>query len=76
MYIMWRGLIMDGHATLTLTSLSLLYRFVNGLFIWALFLLRNTFLHAWSRLVMLCLELHYILSFDLYNVSMTLSDAT
>jgi hypothetical protein len=70
------GLIMDGHASLTLTSLSLLYRLVYVLYIWTLFSLLNTFCHAWSRLVPLCHELLYILNFDLYTVSMTLVDAT
>jgi hypothetical protein len=70
------GLVMDVQASLTLTSLSLLYRFGNVLYIWALFLLLNTFRHAWSRLFTLCLELHNILGFDLYIVSMTLVDAT
>jgi hypothetical protein len=69
------GLVMDGHISLTLTSLSLLYRLVNVLYIWTLFLLLNTFCHAWSRLVTLCQELLYIFSFDLYTVSMTLVDA-
>jgi hypothetical protein len=73
---MLRGLVMDGHASLTLTSLSLLYRFVNVLYIWTLFLLLNSFCHAWSRLVTVCHELLYIISFDLYTVSMTLVDAT
>jgi hypothetical protein len=73
---MWRGLAMAGHASLTLTSLSLLYRFVNIVYIWTLFLLLNTFRHAWSRLVTLCLELLYILGFDLYTLSMTLVDVS
>jgi hypothetical protein len=67
---------MDGHDSYTLTSLSLLYRFVNVLYVRTLFLLLNTFCHAWSRLVTLCHELLYILGFDLYTVSMTLVDAT
>jgi len=76
MYHILRCLVMDGHASLSLTSLSLLYRFVNVLYIWTLFLLLNTFCHEWSRLVTLCHELLYILGFDLYTVSMTLVDAT
>jgi hypothetical protein len=43
---------------------------------WTLFLLQNTFCHAWSRLVTLCHELLYNLGFDLYTVAMTLVDAT
>jgi hypothetical protein len=43
MYIMLRGLIMDGHNSLILTYLSLLYRFANVLHIWNLFLLLKTF---------------------------------
>jgi hypothetical protein len=54
MYLMLRGLIMDGHNSLNLTSLSLLYRFVNILYIWTLFLLLITFWHEWSGLVTLC----------------------
>jgi hypothetical protein len=67
---------MDGHDSLTFTSLSLLYRYENVLFMRTLFLLLNTFCHAWFRQVTLCHELHYILFFDLYTVSMTLVDAT
>jgi hypothetical protein len=44
------GLDMDGHDSLTLTSLSLLYRFVNVLYVRTLFLLLNTFCHAWYHL--------------------------
>jgi hypothetical protein len=33
MNIMLRGLVMDGHNSLSLTSLSLLYRFANVLYI-------------------------------------------
>jgi hypothetical protein len=43
MYLMLRGLIMDCQNSLNLTSLSLLYRFVNVLYNWTLFLLLNTF---------------------------------
>jgi hypothetical protein len=64
---------MDGHASLTLSSLSLLYRFVNVLYIWSLLLL-NTFCHAWSLLFTNCHELLYIFGFDQYTVSMTLID--
>jgi hypothetical protein len=70
------GLIMDVHDSLTFTFLSLLYRFVNVLYVRTLILLLNTFCHAWSRLITLCHELHFILGFDLYTVSMTLVDAT
>jgi hypothetical protein len=65
---------MDGHASLSLTSLSLLYRFVNDLYVWTLFLLLNTFCHEWSRLVTHSQRLLYILGFDLHTVSMTLVD--
>jgi hypothetical protein len=67
---------MDGHASLSLTSLSVLYRIVNVLYIWTQFLLLNTFCHGWSRLVTLCHELPYILGFDLYTVCMNLVDVT
>jgi hypothetical protein len=70
------GLIMDGHDSLTVTSLSLLLRYVNDLYMWTLFLLLNTFCYSWSRIVTLCHELLYILGFDLYTVSVTLVDAT
>jgi hypothetical protein len=50
MYIMLRGMVIDGHASLNLTSLSLVYRFVNVLYIWSLFLLLNTFFLAFSVL--------------------------
>jgi hypothetical protein len=66
---------MDCHDPLNLTSLSL-YLFVNVLYVRTLFLLQNTFCHAWSRLVRFCRELHYILVYDLYTVSVTLFDAT
>jgi hypothetical protein len=46
------------------------------LYIGILFLLLNTFLHEWSRLVRLCNELLYSISFGLYNVSVILFDAT
>jgi hypothetical protein len=51
MYIMLRGLVMDGHNSLSLTYMSLQYRFANVLHIWNLFLLLNTFWHEWSGLV-------------------------
>jgi hypothetical protein len=73
---MLRGFVIDVHASLTLTSLSLLYSFVNVLNIWGLFVLLNTFCHAWSRIVTLCHELLLILRFDVYTVCMTLVDAT
>jgi len=76
MYHILRCLVIDGHASLSLTPLSLFYRLVNVLYIWTLFLLLNTFCHACSRLVTLCQELLYILGFDLYTVCMTLVDAT
>jgi hypothetical protein len=56
---MLRGLVMDDHASLNLTSLSLKYRFVNVLYIWSLILLQNTFFsrvvtpnHALSRITL------------------------
>jgi hypothetical protein len=45
------------------------------IFIWTLILLLNTFCHKWSRLVRLCIELLYIISFDLHTFSMTFFDA-
>jgi hypothetical protein len=39
MYLMLRVFVIDGHASLYLTTLSLLYRFVNVLYIRTLFLL-------------------------------------
>jgi hypothetical protein len=41
--VMLRGLVIEVHTSLTLTSLSLLYRFVNVLYMWTLFLLLNNF---------------------------------
>jgi hypothetical protein len=67
---------MDDNNSLSLTSLSLLYRFVNVLYNWTIFLLMNTFLKEWSRLVTLCNELPYIISIDLYALSMTVIVAT
>jgi hypothetical protein len=72
---MLRGLVMHGYASLTWTSLTLLYIYVNVLFMWNLFLLLYTFCNAWSRLDTLCHELPYILGFDLYTAFMTLVDA-
>jgi hypothetical protein len=46
MYLMLRDSVMDAHDSLTLTSLSLLYRFVNVLYIWSHILLLNTFCHV------------------------------
>jgi hypothetical protein len=71
MYLLLRGLFMDGHDSLTLTSLSLIYRYDNILYMRSLFLLLNMFYRAWSRLVTFCHELLYILGFDLYTVSVT-----
>jgi hypothetical protein len=54
MYVMLHGMVMDGHASLTSTSLSILYHFDNVLYIWTLFLLPKTFVthgHALSRFV-------------------------
>jgi hypothetical protein len=36
MYLRFRRLVMDDHASLPLTSLSLKYRFINVLYIWRL----------------------------------------
>jgi hypothetical protein len=69
-------LFMDSHNSLSLTTLSLLYRFAKVLNIWNLFILMNTFWLEWSGIVKLCNELLYITSFDLYTLSMTLFDAT
>jgi hypothetical protein len=66
MYLIMRVSVMDDHASLTFTPLSLEYRFVNDLYIWSLLFLLNMFCHARSRLVTLCHELHYILGLDLY----------
>jgi hypothetical protein len=75
MYIMLRGFIMGGQNSLNLTSLSLVYRLVNILYIFTVFLLLNTFQHEWSRIVMPCNELLYIIFFTLYTVYITLFDA-
>jgi hypothetical protein len=69
MYLMLRTLVMDGHNSLNLTSLSLQYRFVNILYIWTQFLLLYPFWQEWTRLLTLCKEFLYIISFDLYTVS-------
>jgi hypothetical protein len=50
MYIMLRGMVIDGHDSLNLTPLSLVYRFVNILYIWSIFLLLNTFFLPFSVL--------------------------
>jgi hypothetical protein len=76
MYLMLCGMVMDGHDSLTLTSLSLEYRFVNVLYMWTLFFLLNMFCYAWSCLVTLCHELLYILGFEMNTLSITLVDAT
>jgi hypothetical protein len=63
---------MDGHASFTLSSLSLLYRYVNVKSIF-------TAEHVLTRMFtpsQLCHELLYILGFELYTVSMTLVDPT
>jgi len=65
---MMLGFFMDVHTYLPLTSLSLLHRLVNVLYLWTLFLLLNTFCHDCSRLVTLCHELLYFIGFDLYTV--------
>jgi hypothetical protein len=67
---------MEGHNSLRLTSLSLLYRFVYVLYIWTILLLQYTFWQKWSRLETLYNELLYIINFDLYTVSMTLFEST
>jgi hypothetical protein len=66
---MLRGLVMDGHNSLRLTSLSLLYRFANVLHIWTLYLLLNTFCPEWNDVVPPRNELLNIFSFDLFTVS-------
>jgi hypothetical protein len=76
MYHILRCLFMDGHSSISLTSLSLIFRFVNVLYIWNLFLLLNTFCHEWSRVITFSHELLYFLGLDLHTVSMTLVDAT
>jgi hypothetical protein len=76
MYLMLLGLDMEGHDSLTLTSLSLLLRYINVLCMWTLFLLLNTFCHTWSRLVTLCHELLYTLGFEMNTLSITLVYAT
>jgi hypothetical protein len=43
MYIMLCGLVMEGHNSLILTSLSLLHRFANVLHIWTVILMLNMF---------------------------------
>jgi hypothetical protein len=58
----------DGHDSLTLTSVSLLFLYDNVLYMRSLFLLLNTFYSAWSRLVTFCHELLYILGFFLNTV--------
>jgi hypothetical protein len=58
---MLHGLIMDDHNSLNLTSLLLLYLFVNILYILTLFLLLNTFWLEWSRIVTLYTN-YFILS--------------
>jgi hypothetical protein len=63
---------MDGHASFTLSSLSLLYRYVNVESI-------LTAEHVLSRMFMPSLtlpELLYILGFDLHTVYLTLVDPT
>jgi hypothetical protein len=69
MYIMMRGLVIDGHNSFSLTSLSLLYRFANVLHIWALFLLLNTFWDERWDIVTVCNELLYITRVGIYTVS-------
>jgi hypothetical protein len=76
MYIMLPGFVVDVYNSLSLTSLSLLYIFVNVLYKQSLFLLQNPFSKEWLRLVKLCYELLYIISFVLYAISMALFDAT
>jgi hypothetical protein len=59
-YIMLCRLAINGHNSLSLTSLSLLHRFSNVLHIWSLIVLLNTFWHEWLGLVTLCNQLLYI----------------
>jgi hypothetical protein len=70
-YIILRELVMDGDNSLSLTSLSLHYRFANVLHFWTLILLLNTLWRECSGLLTLCSELLYITSLDLYTVSMS-----
>jgi hypothetical protein len=76
MYLTLHDSFMDDHASLSLSSMSLQHRFDYVLYIWRLFLLLNTFCHAWSRLVPLFHELLFILGVELYAESVTLVDAT
>jgi hypothetical protein len=69
------GLLMHGHDSLTLNSLLLLYCFANVLYMLSLFLLLNSFYNTLTRLITICHELLYILSFYLYTVCMILVDA-
>jgi hypothetical protein len=50
--------------------------FSHVLYIWTLFLLLSSFLQEWSRILKLCIELLYKVSFNLYAVYMTRFDAT
>jgi hypothetical protein len=69
---MFRGLVMDGHASLSLTPLSLISLRSCSLHLDPLF----TAEHVLSRMVSLCHELFNNLGFDLYTVSMTLVGST
>jgi hypothetical protein len=51
--VILQAVAMNDHNSLGLTSLSLLYRFVNVLYNCTIFLLLNTFWKEWSRLVTL-----------------------
>jgi hypothetical protein len=51
---MVRGYHMDGHNSLWLISLSLLYLYFNVVYMWTLFLLLYTFWKEWWGLVTLC----------------------
>jgi hypothetical protein len=61
MYLMLRGLFMDGHDSYTLTSLSLLYRFVNVLYV------RNLFFTAEHDLSRMVSRSHALSGMTLYS---------
>jgi hypothetical protein len=75
MYLTLPELFMDGRDWLTLASRSLLYRYVNVLYMRTVFLVLQIFCHAWSPVVTLSHELIYILGYDMYTVSVTLVNA-
>jgi hypothetical protein len=56
MYLMLRGLFMDGHDSYSLTSLSLLYRFVNVFYVRTLFFSAEHVLSRMVSFITLCHE--------------------